>query len=135
MRSYSETFRREFIVLIYARRGRFGGGGVRLAGIESRRRHTRHAVSVEATLLVEGDPYPLRCGIIDISPGGAGLSYDPLRGALPPGQVGRLAAVGADDIAVEVRWSAFGKLGVAFGEHDEARRRFFAAVSGGKAAD
>lgn len=56
----------------------------------------------------------LRCKIIDMSEGGAGLSYDSIGGNVPIGAVGRLIVPGLGETPAQIRWATLGKMGVAF---------------------
>jgi len=80
----------------------------------SARNYERISAQREALFRINVSRQQLRCKFMDISEGGAGLSYDAMGAEAPIKAVGRLVLPGVFDANAQIRWASLGKMGVSF---------------------
>lgn len=80
----------------------------------SRRQNERYEISLPATLWLEGGEISLGCKVVDISVGGAGLTYETIIGPLPLAGEGHLIMPNLGEAGGQIRWTSLGRMGVAF---------------------
>lgn len=69
---------------------------------------------IDASFTIDEAKREMRCKIVDVSEGGAGLSYNSIGGSVPIGAVGRLIVPGIGESRAQIRWASLGTIGVSF---------------------